>query len=404
MLSIYGNCHSVQSAGQYYRIRTPLNALKKRGLAKVYVDDPFQDPYWRQNKVFTCDVQLNFLTGGKALHKQTKFLTEMKPVHDEIEGTQYPPIIIWDIDDDIQSINPFNPKFCTLATRDDSGELLEPETDFGVRFEEFAGDFGEEPVYLWRHNQMTPHGNFNAGRNIVNHAQIRKMASTAHAITCTGEYLKNRIKDWNPNIFVYPNSITFSDFQKIDVRRPKDDVRVLWQGGYSHFCDFYPLKTAFGKAAAKMPQIKWVILGTKFDWVMKEINPFRIEFHPWVAHQLFWMKMATLSYDIAIAPLADTVFNPAKSAIKFYESAALRVPIVAQNVGPFKEIIDGETGMLFNDGPEFVEKLEMLVKDPELRRKIGNNAYDWVREYRDAEKTCEPLLAFYEETLTKARG
>ncbi len=82
----------------------------------------------------------------------------------------------------------------------------------------------------------------------------------------------------------------------------------------------------------------------------------------------------------------------------------MKVPTLAQNTGPYKEIIDGETGLLFDTPEEFVEKLEVLVKDPEYRKKLGEAAHDWVREHRDATKTCVPLHEFYVQLIKDVQG
>ena len=154
-----------------------------------------------------------------------------------------------------------------------------------------------------------------------------------------------------------------------------------------------------------MPQIKWIIFGTLFPWVYEKISPFRVEFHKWVGHELFHMKLGTLCADINIATLADTRFNRCKSAIKWYEASALKIPTLASNAGPYAdEIVDGETGLLFSTPQEFVEKLELLVKDPDLRKRIGQNAYDWTRENRDAMKTVAPLADFYRSLVKEVQG
>lgn len=402
MLNVYGNAWSQPAAGQYYRIKVPLRAMNKLGIAKAFIDGPFEDHNQRDACLWNSNIQLHYLTAGKPIHSQCKAITEMKPARNASGRMQYPPLIVFDMDDDIESVNPLNPKYCSLGTRDvQSGELLMPRSDIGIIMND--GDPG--PMYLWRHGIQTSHGVFDSGRNIKNHAQVRKMAATAHALTCTSEALAEVGRRWNSNVYVYPNSLMFDDFHHFDIRRRPDEVRVLWQGGYSHFPDFYPLRGAFGESSKRMPQIKWVIFGTLFNCVYENIPAALVEPHNWVDFTQFHLKFGTLAFDINIAPLADTRFNRCKSGIKWYEAAALKIPTLAQDSGPYHdEIVDGDTGLLFKDRDEFVAKLEMLVKDADLRKRIGQRAYEWVHEYRDAEKNVIKLIEFYHKMLSDTWG
>jgi glycosyltransferase involved in cell wall biosynthesis len=414
-LTIYGNCWNQASAGQYYRIRVPLRAMEAQGLARTFTDTPFQDNQQREEFMFSGDVQIHFLTGGKGIHLQTQKFTELKPAHNRFMEMQYPPIVIFDMDDDIESINPLNPKFCTLGTRDADGKLLMPEDEIGIMFDDpnrvidplaqpmphpmeigySSRDESARPVYLWKRGAVTPNGTFDVGRNIVQHAQVRKMAATAHAITVSSEELAKHAAAWNERVYVYPNSLLFDDNVRFDIRRGSDDVRVLWQGGYSHFPDFYPLRSAITECSRRLPQVKYVVFGTLFSWIYEKIAPGRIEHHKWEPFELFHMKYGTLSADINLAPLADNRFNQCKSGIKWYEAAALGIPTLAQNTGPYREIEDGVTGLLFSDEREFISKLEWLVKDADFRRKLGAAACDWVHEHRDALKNVKKLVDFY---------
>lgn len=403
MIKIYGNMWQIPSAGQYYRISVPLRAMEKLGLAAMFLDDPYQDQVRRQDQIFHSDIQIQFMVAGKPLHAQCQAIADMKPGKNALGEVQHPPLVVYDTDDDLKTLSPLNPKFATLGTRDADGDLLMPRSEMGIKFEDEHSN--NEPLYLWRHNQDTAAGRFAAERNVVGHAHVRKMASTAHAITVTCPQLAERMKEFGKPVYVYPNSLFFDDNKNFDIRRGGDDIRVLWQGGYSHFPDFYPLRQAFHEAHLSMPQIKWVVFGTLFRWVYEQINPFRVEFHKWVGHELFHMKYGSLAFDINIAPLADNDFNRCKSGIKWYEAAALKVPTLAQASGPYKdEIVDGENGLLFSTPQEFVEKLECLVKDEDYRKKLGERAYDWVREYRDAEKNVVGLHEFYSGLLKSHRG
>ena len=88
-----------------------------------------------------------------------------------------------------------------------------------------------------------------------------------------------------------------------------------------------------------------------------------------------WFELAA-QIDINLAPLElNNIFCRAKSEIKFVEAAALGVPTVASRIDPFAAAIThGKDGFLAGGTPEWIEHLDRLAADAELRRCIGEAA------------------------------
>ena len=69
------------------------------------------------------------------------------------------------------------------------------------------------------------------------------------------------------------------------------------------------------------------------------------------------------------------------------------IPCIASDVYPYREPVDGtpaiehgETGYLVKTKKEWVETLQKLIDDKDLRKKIGDNAYNAVKkdwQYKD---------------------
>jgi glycosyltransferase involved in cell wall biosynthesis len=72
---------------------------------------------------------------------------------------------------------------------------------------------------------------------------------------------------------------------------------------------------------------------------------------------------------------------------------AASIPVIASPVGSNKTIVrDGETGFLAADDAEWVDRLELLYRDPELRRKMGAAGRTLAAESYSLEVTA-PRLA-----------
>lgn len=96
----------------------------------------------------------------------------------------------------------------------------------------------------------------------------------------------------------------------------------------------------------------------------------RLPFVPW--HELPGLLR---DVDVCLAPLTESRFNEAKSAIKWLEAALVETPVVASPTEPFREAVrDGRTGYLAASHEEWVTALTGLLDDAVLRRRVGTQA------------------------------
>lgn len=85
--------------------------------------------------------------------------------------------------------------------------------------------------------------------------------------------------------------------------------------------------------------------------------------------------------DIGVYPLTQDAWVLGKSGLKAIQYMALGLPTVATNVGTTPIIIQQiENGWLVKTDAEWVNALETLIKNPELRRKLGIAARKTVLE------------------------
>lgn len=97
--------------------------------------------------------------------------------------------------------------------------------------------------------------------------------------------------------------------------------------------------------------------------------------------------------------------NPEPFGMVVLEAMCLEKPIIATNIGGPKEIIEnGVSGILVPPGDPNVlaEKIEFLLKHPEVRLEIGKNALKRVLEEFALEKFSREINFFYDELMYKA--
>lgn len=82
-----------------------------------------------------------------------------------------------------------------------------------------------------------------------------------------------------------------------------------------------------------------------------------------------------ISFDVGVIPLRKHPFNMSKSPIAALIYAALGIPVVASDFGPYHDfVLHGETGFLFKSPGEMAQYLAYLVNDADLRATLGANA------------------------------
>ena len=107
-----------------------------------------------------------------------------------------------------------------------------------------------------------------------------------------------------------------------------------------------------------------------------------------------------IDFDIALAPIADNLFNRSKTAIRALEMGALGIPVVASNRLPYSDyVMDGKTGFLVNNEAEWIDALTTLIGDANLREQMGEAAREQARAW-----TIEEGWRLWEATYEYAAG
>lgn len=393
--------HSKYSACVYYRQEIPLRVLSKLGLAKTLMirhEEMGRTPFKRFRAYLENDGVFYYAMSADELVRIIKRLRKF-PVERHSDGTvSYPPVFFGDIDDNTHFISPVNPKFKDLGTRDEAGKLFVPGEEIWI-----VDDAGNRHP-LWKDGE-SGWGVKDCQKKI---RLIDKMWQTVDGMSFPTDRLNAYFTQalGLKNTFTYPNSVLFEDYPDIPIVQEKGTVKVLWQGGDSHYGDWYGLKPVLPWTASAFPEVKWMIFGSIYPFIHKSIPKEQLFFVDWVPYDAYKIRLATLDFDFTVIPLVANRFNDGKSAIKWYEVSALPrpKPVLAARVPPYSdEIIDGETGLLYSDHEEFKVKFEALVRDGALRDRLANRAKEWMGEYRDGYKTAGPLYEWIVKTLDETR-
>lgn len=99
------------------------------------------------------------------------------------------------------------------------------------------------------------------------------------------------------------------------------------------------------------------------------------------------------SFDVGLMPLPDNEWTRGKCALKALLYMACGVPAVCSALGAVRDIItDGDNGILVEQEGEWHEKIERLLKDGPLRRRVTENGRETVVKLHSVAVAAPRLL------------
>lgn len=286
--------------------------------------------------------------------------------------------VVVDFDDDIFNVSPYSPHY------EDHG--TESYTSYKNGLE----------TKLWEAGK-----NLDVEQNKKSLNIIKKALRLANMVTVTTPILAEAYKPYSDNVVVLPNCIDLDLWQKLDLK-PTDEIRLFWAGGSSHYEDWLLMTEVLPVIMDKYSQVKLVFMGM-WDFAFKDIDPDRIERHPWVHMSAYPYKVASLNPTIGMIPLVNNEFNRAKSPIKWVEMASIEVPCVTSLVSPYKEIGTPHNGIFIenNSVNGWIQGLSLLIEDSILRAKMGGYAKRYVESHFDCKKNAYLWTEAYGSLIEK---
>jgi glycosyltransferase involved in cell wall biosynthesis len=144
-------------------------------------------------------------------------------------------------------------------------------------------------------------------------------------------------------------------------------VVIGWTGTFSSKV-YLDLLTGVFQRLAKRVAFKLCVIGN-FDYVLPGVE---LEVLRWSAAE----EIAQLQkFDIGVYPLPIDEWVLGKSGLKAIQYMAFALPCVATEVGTTPLLLrNGENGLLVSTEAEWEEALERLICDPDLRRRLGEQA------------------------------
>lgn len=195
-------------------------------------------------------------------------------------------------------------------------------------------------------------------------------AANATAVVAGNEYLAQWARQWNRDVTVIPTPVDTNRHRPRARARGQDPVVIGWIGSSTTALYLRLLDRPLGRLAARHDVLIRVIGGEyRHACARVEEWPYRLETEP--------EDVAT--FDIGVLPEPDDPWTRGKGAFKALVYMATGLPVVAARVGVNPEVVlDDETGYCVDTDDGWVAALERLIRDRELRERLGANGRERV--------------------------
>jgi glycosyltransferase involved in cell wall biosynthesis len=209
-------------------------------------------------------------------------------------------------------------------------------------------------------------------------ARFEAVMEVADGVICSTEWLAKRLRKHNPRTWVCRNAIDLRRYAY--TRPPRENVTVGWAGGIGHLAAAKPWLLELAHVMRERDEVRFVSVGDMLaSSFVKHFGPERAQVIPFLPFEVY--PAALSHFDIALAPAGKGGFFQGKSDLRWLEASAARIPLVA-DPDVYPEIEHGVTGFHASTPAEMRAIVERLVKDPELRHRIGEQAYEYVAAHR----------------------
>ena len=242
--------------------------------------------------------------------------------------------------------------------------------------------------------------------NILSMMQrIKKTMQACDLTTVSTFALKLEVEKCGLPAFVLPNNNGLSQIElarKIEHAKAENksiDGPVCigyFSGTKTHEEDFAECAEALQRVLKENPDAELVIVGHLDLPPALAGMESRIRRRPLMAHPDMLTELSTI--DVSLAPLElSNRFTNCKSELKIFEPALFGIPTVASPISTFSAVIEnGKTGYLATTPDEWYAALTALVRNRDLRHRIGEAARNQIASRYAITTTVEEAKAIYD--------
>lgn len=206
-------------------------------------------------------------------------------------------------------------------------------------------------------------------------------------------------------IVVVPNTVRKSFYEDTNVpevpyKKKEDDFTLLYLGDTGSRRGLETVLESLVVLKEKIENLTFVIVGKSNPELERQVESFGlrdcVKLMGWRDAKTFpnWVRNS----DIGLSPLHRNIHHDTTFANKLFQYMSFGKPILVSDATVQKILVEEvEAGLVHEErnSEDFTEKLLRMYEDEGLRKKMGENGKDFVRNHFTWDKTSKDLIALY---------
>lgn len=216
----------------------------------------------------------------------------------------------------------------------------------------------------------------------------------SHRVISINGLIADYVRQYNPSVSVIPNCVDVERYRAAE-RNNSEPVRLCWIGSHSTIQNLAKIASPLRRLQTHQ-QVPLRIIGAG----AVELPGVDFETRQWAPET----EVADLqACDIGVVPLVNHPWNDWKFFFKTIQYMAVGLPVVAERTGSNTEVIeDGVNGFLVESEEQWHDRLQTLIEDAALRRKMGAAARKTVVEKYSVQAQMPALISIFDGVALKS--
>jgi len=229
------------------------------------------------------------------------------------------------------------------------------------------------------------------------------MMMSSSVITVGSHFLKEFASKYNRRVFLVPTAVDTSLFYPRSLpEKVNQPILGSFASTDSHVVFLEQIKEPLIRLSQEVP-FRLKLLGAERFQRTRDIFtdvPFPVDVTPWLDFERIPEYIA--DFDVNLYPLTDDAWSRGKCAMRILEAMSMEIPSVASAVGENPHAInDGEDGLLVTTSEEWVEKLRLLIANPQLKKQMGQRGREKVIKEYSQEVIGRQLASILKQCLKR---